>query len=430
MKIIHCYFFFIILVFSPQILKAQEKTDVNKKLILAAYNGDAKEVSQLIADSADVNACTEEGISSLMYASEKGFTEIVKILLYNMADPNLKPANGRTALISAAMQDYQEIVYLLLVYGADINATDEYGVTALIYAASYNLYDMADYLLENGAQHVIKAQDGTDALLAASYFGNSDIVSLLCNYNADVNTNDYSGFTPFTVAMQNNDGILADTLMKHHSEFKTQFKDYPSVNMVDYARIYNQKPIVKKLKKEGLHGSFWPFFNKLTLNYNIGSFSTKDYFMGGGIGIYDSKYDLSFEFGLNGRVTQKRVLEPISGNEYFQLWEKRRYVYLGAEKLIRINTKNNNHRQGFFIRAKGLYTFGSYQGLNRKPDGRFVFSPGAGYSYMFKTWFLKAAYEYCDLGIYNGMNHWITITAGLSINLSKNKLQKHIYWTE
>ncbi|HNW69171.1 MAG TPA: ankyrin repeat domain-containing protein [Bacteroidales bacterium] len=430
MKITYRFFFLVFLIFSFQILHAQEQADVNKKLLLAVYKGDAKEVSQLLADSADVNAATDEGISALMYASEKGFTEIVKILLYNMADPNLKPANGRTALMSAAMQNYQEIVYLLLVYGADINATDEYGVTALMYAASYNLYDMVDYLLKNGAQHVIKAQDGTDALLAASYFGNSDIVSLLCSYNADVNTKDYSGFTPFTVAIQNNDGLLADTLIRHQSDFKTYFKDHPSINMVDYARIYNQKPIVKKLKKLGMHGSFWPFFNKLTLNYNIGSFSTKDYFMGAGIGIYDSKYDLSFEFGLNGRVAQKRVLEPLSENEYLQLWEKRRYVYLGAEKLIRFKTKNNNHRQGIFIRARGLYTFGSYQGLSRKPEGRFVFTPGAGYSYMFKTWFLKAAYEYCDLGIYNGMNHWITITAGLSINLSKNKLQKNIYWTE
>jgi len=430
MKIIHSCFFFIILIFSAQLLDAQEKIDVNKKLLLAAYNGDAKEVSRLISDSADVNACNDEGISSLMYASEKGYTEIVKLLLYNMADPNLKPADGRTALMSAAMQNNQEIVYLLLVYGADINATDEYGVTALIYAASYNLYDMVDYLLKNGAQHVIKAQDGTDALLAASYFGNTDIVYLLCSYNADINTKDYSGFTPFTLAIQNSNSILADTLIKHQSDLKTHFKDYPSVNMVDYARIYNQKPIVKKLKKEGLHGSFWPFFNKLTLNYNIGSFSTKDYFMGAGIGIYDSKYDISFEFGLNGRIAQKRILEQVSENVYLQLWEKRRYIYLGAEKLIRFNTKKSDHRQGIFIRARGLYTFGSYQGLNRRPDGHFVFSPGLGYSYMFKTFFLKAAYEYCDLGIYNGMNHWITITAGLSINLSKNKLQKNIYWIE
>lgn len=421
-------FIFLLLLCAGFSLHAQEKDSINSQLLTAAFEGKTDEVLRLIADSADVNAKTDEGITPLMYASEKGYAEIVKILLFNKADPNISPGNGRTALIGAAMHDQLDIVYLLLIYGAFINATDEFGVTALIYAASYNYYDMVKYLLKNGAQHLIKAQDGTDALLAAAYFGNSDIVSLLCNYNADISTKDYTGFTPFMMAIQNNDLQLADTLISRQADLKTHLKNYPSVNLVDYSKINNRRAIVKRLKQEGQRGSFWPFFNKITLNYNVASFSTQDYFMGAGIGIFDSKYSISFEFGINGRLAKKRVLEQQSENIYYQLWEKRRYLYLGAEKLINFRTKNIEHRQGTYIRAKGLYTYGSYQGLTRKPEGHFTFAPGFGYSYMFRNFFLKAGYEYCDLGIYKGMNHWITLSAGISINLSKNKLIKKIYW--
>jgi len=421
------FFFFLI---APMLLQAQDKEDKDEKLLLAAYNGDEKEVIRLIADSANVNACTNEGISSLMYASEKGFTEIVKILLYYNASPNMSPLSGRTALISAAIQNHQDIVYLLLVYGADINATDEYGVTAMMYAAGYNFYEMTNFLLLNGARHDIKAQDGTDALSVAAYFGNTDIVNLLCNYNADINTKDYKGFSPVTIAIQNNDLNLLDTLINRQTELKVSAKDFPSTNPLDYSRILNHRIISKRLKKEGLHGTFKPYFNKINLFLNAANFNTKDYFIGGGLGISDSKYNFSFELGINGRIAKKRILEqiPESTNEFYQLWEKRQYIYLGADKLFTFNTKNEENKQGIYLGVKGLFTFGTYQGLNRKPKSRFTYAIGAGYKYLFKNFYLKAGYEYCDLGVYKEMDHWITLAAGISIDLTKNKLHKKIYW--
>ncbi len=421
--------FLLIALLISRISSAQEASDVNKQLLLAAYNGEVVRVNQLLSDSADVNTRNDEGITPLMYAAEKGNTEIVKILLYNNADPNITPANGRTALISAAIQNRQDIVYLLLIYGANINATDESGVSALIYASCYNQYNMVQYLLKNGAQHVIKAQDGIDALSAASYFGNTDIVNLLFRNKADMNTRDYYGFTPLSLAIQNNDPVLCDSLIKYKSDLALHFKEYPRMTLVDYARIYNRKPIVKQLKKQGLHGTFWPFFNKITLNYNIGTFSTQDYYMGAGLGMYDSKYNYSLELGFNSRLAQKRILEPATEDIYYQLWEKRRYMYFGAEKLFNLGSKKYpDHRQGIYIRARGIFTYGSYEGLTRKPDSRFTFSPGLGYCYMFRNFFLKAGYEYCDLGIYRGMNHWITITAGATINLTKSRIHKEIHW--
>ncbi|MBP8041068.1 MAG: ankyrin repeat domain-containing protein [Bacteroidales bacterium] len=419
---------FLLPFFSGFVLHAQQKDSLNKQLLTASYEGKTDEVLRLLEDSADINTTTEEGITPLMYASEKGYVEIVKILLFRGADPNKSPENGRTALISAAINNHSDIVYLLLIYGAYINAADEYGVTALIYAASYNHYDMTEYLLINGAQHVIKAQDGTDALLSAAYHGNTEIVNLLCNYNADINTADYQGFTPFAMAISHNDLYLTETLINRQAAQTAPLKKLRSVNLVDYARIWNRQPLVKRLKKEGLHGSFWPFFNKLTLNYHVATFNTRDYFMGGGIGIFDSKYGISIELGLNGRVRKKRVLEQQSEGVYFQVWEKRNCVFLGVEKLINIPTKKSEHRQGIYLRAKGLLTYGSYEGLYHKPKKRFTFSPGIGYSYWFKNFFLKAGYEYCDLGIYKDMDHWITLSAGVAINLSKSKLEKKIYW--
>ncbi len=406
---------------------AQNKAAKNLNLLMAAYEGRTDSVIHLIMDSADVNTSSDEGITPLMYAAENGHEDIVKILLYNKANPNQVPFSGRTALISAAMQNHPEIVYDLLLYGADINATDEDGATALIYSSGYNLYYMTQYLLENKADTKIMTTDSTDALLCAVYFGHWDIVNLLLRHQATTNTADKSGFTPVSVAVQNGDINMLDTLFAYKAKPEINLHQKPVKNLVDYARILNQKSTIKTLRKQGLHGSFWPYFNKINISYHPAVFSVEDYYMGAGIGIVDSKYNISFELGFKGSIVRKRILEQ-SDSVYYQLWEKRRYIYLCLDKSFTFHSKNHFVRQGIFIRLKGLYSFGFFEAMQRRPEDKFALVPGIGYSYMYKSLFLKAAYEYGKIEAYKNSPHWLSLSVGVAFNFRKPSLTKKLTW--
>jgi ankyrin repeat protein len=427
MKFTHYLIFLLVLLVQGNTF-AQNQKAKDFKLLTAAYEGQTDSVIHLIMDSANVNARSDEGITPLMYAAEKGNEDIVKILLYNKANPNLIPYSGRTALISAAIQNHPEIVYDLLLYGANINATDDVNATALTYCSGYNLIYMVQYLLENHANTKIMTVDSTDALLCAAYYGNVEIVSMLLSHNDSVNSIDTSGFTPFSVAVQNGDLALLDTLIKHSASSEFNFHSKAIKNLVDYARVLNQKRTIKTLRKQGLHGTFPPYINKITLSYNPGSFSIQDYYMGAGIGVFDSKYNFQLELGFNGGLTKKRILEKQSDSVYYQLWEKRRYLYLCLDKSFTFPSKNHFERQGIFIRLKGLYSFGVFDAMRHRPQGKFALLPGLGYSYSYKSLYIKAAYEYGKIEPYSSSPHWISLSVGVALIFRDATLTKKISW--
>ena len=59
-----------------------------KLLLDAIVAGDVLKVKAMLANGADVNAVTEGGITSLMYAAEQGNTEIAQILIARGAQVN------------------------------------------------------------------------------------------------------------------------------------------------------------------------------------------------------------------------------------------------------------------------------------------------------------------------------------------------------
>lgn len=71
--------------------------DLGAYLIKAAKAGDTEKMKRLLAEGADINAKTEDGVTALIAASLNGHAEIVNALIDKGADVNAKDKDGETA---------------------------------------------------------------------------------------------------------------------------------------------------------------------------------------------------------------------------------------------------------------------------------------------------------------------------------------------
>jgi uncharacterized protein len=117
-----------------QVKPALTKPNLNTQLLIAAQNGNIKEVRSLISQATDVNTRDEYGWTPLLWAAMNGNTDIVRVLLVSGANPNTRNKYGWTPLMWAAGQGYGEIVRSLIASGARLNAQDRNGWTAMMWA--------------------------------------------------------------------------------------------------------------------------------------------------------------------------------------------------------------------------------------------------------------------------------------------------------
>ncbi|MFZ4728702.1 MAG: ankyrin repeat domain-containing protein [Pseudanabaena sp.] len=119
---------------SKQIKQEKIKQNLNAQLLIAAQNGNIKEVRSLISQATDVNVRDEYGWTPILWAAMNGHTDVVRVLLVSGANPNTRNKYGWTPLMWAAGQGFGEIVRSLIASGARLNAQDRNGWTAMMWA--------------------------------------------------------------------------------------------------------------------------------------------------------------------------------------------------------------------------------------------------------------------------------------------------------
>jgi ankyrin repeat protein len=138
----------------------------------------------------DVNNC------ELLHAAvEKGYLKIVEDLLKCGVDVNMlyKPTygTGYMPLHVATRSHQEEVAKLLITYGADVNAQDETGKTPVFYATVNADLKITRLLLTNKAN----VKDDPELLSIAVRNERREIVEVLLQHGADVNTSDECGRT-------------------------------------------------------------------------------------------------------------------------------------------------------------------------------------------------------------------------------------------
>lgn len=105
---------------------------------------------------ADINSVDNFGWSSLMWASQDGYTDIIDFLIVNNANINYQEQNnGWTALIAACFKGQTDTVKILIKAGADINPDlSQFRNTSspLQYSKRFGYTEITDILIQAGAE--------------------------------------------------------------------------------------------------------------------------------------------------------------------------------------------------------------------------------------------------------------------------------------
>jgi ankyrin repeat protein len=127
--------------------------DGSTALHWAAANANRKLADLLIASKANVSAQTRlAGITPLFVAAKNGAAGVVEDLLKAGADVNLANTAGTTPLMMAASAGDTATIRVMIERGAKVNAAEStHGQTALMFAAALNRSDAVTLLMKNGA---------------------------------------------------------------------------------------------------------------------------------------------------------------------------------------------------------------------------------------------------------------------------------------
>ncbi|KAK4221984.1 ankyrin repeat-containing domain protein [Podospora fimiseda] len=163
----------------------------------ACQNGHEEIVRLLVDNYARIDAQLKihQGVTPLWIASYHGHTTIVSQLLNRGANPNsVNTQFGRTPLHQACqngkedIEGHVDIVSTLLAAGADINLQQKDGVTALFIAAQQGHAAIVKLLLDNKAKQLPTHRAQTMPIHQAATGNHLDIVKLLLEGGADINS--------------------------------------------------------------------------------------------------------------------------------------------------------------------------------------------------------------------------------------------------
>lgn len=151
----------------------------------------------LIAQKADINACSEDGTTALHWAVEYDDLEDVDLLLKAGAHVEASDRYGMTPLFYAVTNADAPVTERLLAAGANPNGSGQAGDTLLMIAARGKSVDVLQALLEKGA--AVNATDEVaqeTALMWAVRSNNLKAVKILLDHGAAVNARTREGEMP------------------------------------------------------------------------------------------------------------------------------------------------------------------------------------------------------------------------------------------
>lgn len=155
--------------------------------------------------------------------------------------------HGFPPLHVATLTEKPEIIDLLLEQGADINARDKFQSTPLHIAANEGLLATTAHLLKYKPDLELRATDGYTPFHFTVSRRRHDVMRLLLEHGAEINTLDDEGLTPIFTAIVNFNGSQGDVDMV---EFLLSKGADPSITSMNGAALHQclEGPIYKDVR--------------------------------------------------------------------------------------------------------------------------------------------------------------------------------------
>jgi len=271
----------------------QNAPSKNRRLLLAAEQGNQEEVTKALAKGANIDALYKEGdlydCSALLIAVINKNYAIAEYLIDHGADVHFERKGGQSVISWSCMRGNKNLLLKLLDNGVDVNRTDQYGVTPLMEGvesgdaeiisilitagadifACYRDGRMAiDFAVEKGHTEVVKtlinagntAENNNRAesyVMRAACYGLYDIAEFLINKGANVNfrsTNEYTwGWTPLMYACRNGHSKVVKLLLERGADVSIKIDNDISEDhgytALEFATGKRAKTIQELLKK-------------------------------------------------------------------------------------------------------------------------------------------------------------------------------------
>ena len=209
----------------------------DKGLFSALKDGKTDIAINTIKLGVDINIKDEYGWSLLHRAVQYNNTSVVKELLESkkidievklpddtiITNNNEKwYADGETPLLLACYYGYGEIVKMLLNYGANLEARDSIDSAMAIHiAASRGYSDIIEIIMQSYSakkiENLVDIEDdtGTTPLMWASMNNQISVINTLLKYGADINGQDYDGWSALHFAAASQSYKAVEILLKN-----------------------------------------------------------------------------------------------------------------------------------------------------------------------------------------------------------------------
>jgi ankyrin repeat protein len=427
--------------------------DKDFELLLASMEGDTSKLKAFIKAGADVNTKTWDGVTPLMYAAQSGHLRVAEILIDNGAEVNAKPQNQMDALLGACAAGHIHIADTLILNGANPNSINLNGVSPLMIAAAFGYDTLADMLLFYKANVNQADKDNNTPIHFSVFYNHDDLCRLLIDNKADIGAVDFAGFSPLMIAAQNGNVILMEMLINAGANVNVanfgnltplslaivnnrhEAANYlikmgadathnisRNLNQYDLACKHADKAMRYILIQAGARKNYKPFIDRLMFNMDLNG-NGNDFMIGGSIAVTEFRYGLQIQAGYMTRPWVRSVLYESGPLTYYQFWEKRSCVRVGLIKAYNPYRISYDKQFGAYAGIYGVYTYGSFRGSSRKPNDGFIPSPTAGIFYNYNLLRLSLSYEYLKLEATKVSPHRISLSIGLILNVSGNKIK-------
>lgn len=188
-----------------------------------AAAGDTAMMTLFLQGTFEIDSPTESGNNAVAIAANKGNMMVLNYLFEHGAKANVRNSQGQTALENAVTMGNKEVVARILEQlkkeGADAQAL----ATAVLLAAKTGKADMLEVLADGGAPLETRAADGYLPIHWAAKEGNYDALMVLINKGVDVNVKCGQGYSPLDWATNAGWSRLIKALKKAGGKITPQY---------------------------------------------------------------------------------------------------------------------------------------------------------------------------------------------------------------